>query len=112
MISMKLFLIVLPLLASNRITYSADKMMNQIITILFVLGGAWAVYNASITLGRVLDPDSAQEEESQRRDTINFIKGRWSKMRQGAQQSQMSQMQQQMEQMQQGGQGGNGQGQG
>lgn len=113
MISMKLFLIVLPLLASDRIHYSADKMMNQIITILFVLGGAWAVYNASITLGRVLDPDSAQEEESQRRDTLNFIKGRWSKMRQNSQQGQMNQMQQQMQQMQQGGQGGNnGQGQG
>lgn len=103
MISMKLFLIVLPLLASDRISYSADKMMNQIITILFVLGGAWAIYNASITLGRILDPDSAQEEESQRRDVINFAKGRLSKMQQNAQKSQMNSMQQQLQQQQQGG---------
>lgn len=105
MISMKLFLIVLPLLASDRISYSADKMMNQIITILFVLGGAWAVYNASITLGRILDPDSAQEEESQRRDVINFVKGRLSNMQQSAQKSQMNSMQQQLQQQQQQGDG-------
>lgn len=110
MISMKLFLMVLPLLASNKITYTADKMMNQIITILFVLGGAWAIYNASITLGRVLDPDSAQEEESQRRDAINFVMGRLSKMRQNSQQSKVNQMQQQLQQQNGGGQGGNAQG--
>ncbi len=110
MISMKLFLMVLPFLASDRISYTLDKSMNKIITILFVLGGAWAVYNASITIGRVLDPDSAQEEESQRRDTINFIRGRMSKMRQNSQSGQMQQMKQQMDQMQQGEQGGNSQG--
>ncbi len=109
MISMKLFIIVLPLLASDRISYSSDKMMNQIITVLFVLGGAWAVYNASITLGRILDPDSAQEEESQRRDVINFVRGRWSNMQQNSQKSQMKSMQQQLQQQQQEG-GGQSQG--
>ncbi len=88
MIAMKIFLMILPMVATSRFAYSEDKLLNQIITILFVLGGAWAVYNASITFGKVMDPDSAQEEEGQRRDTISFVKGRWSKLSQGSQNNQ------------------------
>ena len=105
MIAMKLFLMVLPMIATRRFAYSEDKLMNQIITVLFVLGGAWAVYNASITFGKVMDPDSAQEEEGQRRDTINFIKGRWSKFTQNSQNNQ-SQNQNSDQGQEQGGSGG------
>lgn len=88
MIAMKLFLMVLPYIASNRISYDSNYLLNQIITILFVLGGAWAVYNASITIGQVLDPDSAQEEQQQRRDVLNYIRGRIDKAQQNRQNAQ------------------------
>lgn len=90
MISMKIFLILLPFLASDRITYDSNRMINQILTVLFILGGAWAVYNASITIGQVLDPEGAQAEQQERRDTINYIRGRIDKAQQQSRASQSS----------------------
>ncbi len=90
MISMKIFLILLPFLASDRITYDSNRMINQILTVLFILGGAWAVYNASIAIGQVLDPEGAQAEQQERRDTINYIRGRIDKARQQSRGSQSS----------------------
>ncbi len=77
-ITMKIFLIILPFIASNRFSYSSDPLMNKTISVLFVLGGAWAVFNASITIGQVLDPDSASEEQSQRNAIISYMSGKLS----------------------------------
>lgn len=86
-ITMKIFLIILPFMASNRIHFTDDAFMNKTISVLFVLGGAWAVFNASITIGQVLDPDSASEEQSQRSAIISYMTGKLSNMGSGGQQN-------------------------
>lgn len=91
-ITMKVFLVLIPFIASNRIKYTDDPFMNKTISILFVLGGAWAVFNASITIGQVLDPDSASEEQSQRSAIISYMTGKLSNMG-GGQANQRGRMQ-------------------
>ncbi len=66
LLTMRLFLLILPFIASDRIKYSDDPMMNTIITIIFVLGGVWSVYKGSSLILQLLDQEAAQAEQRER----------------------------------------------
>lgn len=62
LISMKLYLIVIPFIAGNRFEFVSNDYINGVMTTLFALGGMWATYKSNTLITQILDPDIASEE--------------------------------------------------
>lgn len=75
LITIKLFLILLPCIASNRFQYSSDTRINAILTTLFILGGAWATFKGNALIQQILDPEGAQSEQRERDRMLGFAMG-------------------------------------
>lgn len=75
LVSMKLFLAVLPIIASNRITYSRDSTINTVLVTLFVLGSAWAIFHGNTMIQQILDPSGAAAEQGERDRILGYALG-------------------------------------
>jgi hypothetical protein len=63
---MRIYLMILPLIMNGSIDFtaggSASSSMNYVIKLVFVLGGAWAVFNSSSLITSLLSFQAAQSE--------------------------------------------------
>ena len=75
LLTMKLFLLILPFIASDRIKYSDDSTVNTMITTLFVLGGIWSIYKGSTLILQLLDQEAAAAEEREREMIRGYLVG-------------------------------------
>ena len=66
-LAMRVFLVICPILCSNRLVYDAkDAGFNSFMQLLFLIGGAYSVYMTQGLAMRLLNPEvAAQEEQNQ-----------------------------------------------
>lgn len=66
-IGMRLYLMIIPLIMSNKIMFFTDSIVgslgNYIVKLLFIMGGAWAVYKSSTMLTTILDQGVGYNEQ-------------------------------------------------
>ena len=61
--TMKLFLVVVPMICGPYIKLNADATVNGILTVFFVIGGAWATYRSQTLLLQILNPEAAMASQ-------------------------------------------------
>lgn len=63
-IGMRLYMSILPIICSGKIMFTTQNgMLNSIIQLLFVIGGAYTVYKSQSLFMKILNPEAAMQEE-------------------------------------------------
>lgn len=60
--AMKIFLMIMPLISDDTISFSTNVTMNTVAKMLFILGGAWSIMKCQDMITSLIDPESASQQ--------------------------------------------------
>ena len=73
--SMKLYLLMSPILMSNNLKFGGDEMLDRCIHLFLVIGGAWAVFKGQDNIMNILNPEAASASQASALSAFMLGKG-------------------------------------